>query len=84
MGQSCVSRPRGRRRFDVELAAQPLTESSGFVGGASLVTAGCEQPGTVYMQVLVDGAEIILSANGSAYRYTTDDSGVPRLCEHQG
>ena len=46
--------------------------------------AGCEQPGMAYMQVLVDGAEVILASNGVAYRYTSDGSGDPKLCEQQG
>jgi hypothetical protein len=41
---------------------------------------GCEQPGMAYIQVPVDGGEIILQAAGITYRYTMGGSRGPTLC----
>lgn len=41
---------------------------------------GCPQPGMNYIQVQVDGAEIILAANGATYRYTLGGGQGPKLC----
>lgn len=41
---------------------------------------GCPQPGMVYMQVLVDGSRIILSAGGKTYEYHSGDQRGAFLC----
>jgi hypothetical protein len=69
-----------------DLAARLQIEPAAIVAAsARLVTwpnkaAGCEQPGMAYLQVPVDGAEILLRANDSTYRYTMGGSSGPTLC----
>ncbi|MFN8443197.1 MAG: hypothetical protein U0175_20650 [Caldilineaceae bacterium] len=41
---------------------------------------GCPQPGMVYMQVLVDGSRIVLSAGGKSYEYHSGDQRGAFLC----
>lgn len=41
---------------------------------------GCPQPGMAYMQVLVDGSRIILSAGGKTYEYHSGDRRGAFLC----
>ena len=68
-------------RLNVDPASIVVTSAAEVTWPNS--AAGCEQPGMVYMQVLVDGAEIILASNGVAYRYTSDGSGDPTLCQQK-
>jgi hypothetical protein len=43
---------------------------------------GCPQDGMQYLQVLTDGSEMIFSAQGATYRYTTGGQVyIPQLCE---
>ena len=42
---------------------------------------GCPQPGMVYTQVMVDGALIQLSANGTTYSYHSGGPRAPFLCQ---
>ncbi len=42
---------------------------------------GCPQPGMQYIQVLVDGAYILLHAEGKDYPYHSGGSRAPFLCE---
>ena len=43
-------------------------------------SAGCPQPGMNYIQVQVDGTEVVLQAGGTTYRYTSGDARSPTLC----
>lgn len=43
---------------------------------------GCPQPGMAYPQTPVDGALIVLSVDGTAYRYHSGGSRGPFLCEN--
>lgn len=44
---------------------------------------GCPEPDMVYLQVVMDGAVILLDVDGTVYRYHTGGSTVvPFLCEH--
>jgi hypothetical protein len=45
---------------------------------------GCPQPGMAYPQTPVDGALIVLSVGGTAYRYHSGGSRGPFLCENAG
>jgi hypothetical protein len=45
---------------------------------------GCPQPGQSYMQVLVDGYQVILEAGGKQYDYRTNARGGFVLCEQPG
>ena len=45
-------------------------------------SAGCPQPGMMYTQVQVDGAEIILESAGISYRYTLGGTRGAALCEN--
>ncbi|MBK5332266.1 MAG: hypothetical protein JJD93_09865 [Ilumatobacteraceae bacterium] len=42
---------------------------------------GCPQPGMAYNQVMVDGALIHLSVNGTSYSYHSGGSRAPFLCQ---
>ena len=42
---------------------------------------GCPQPGQSYTQAVTDGAQIILTANGTPYDYHSGGSVQPFLCE---
>ena len=42
---------------------------------------GCPQPDRGYMQVLTDGARIVLRANGRVYHYHSGGNRKPFLCE---
>ena len=42
---------------------------------------GCPQPGMLYTQVMVDGALIQLSVDGTSYSYHSGASGAPFLCQ---
>lgn len=42
---------------------------------------GCPQPGMQYIQVLMDGAYILLNAEGKDYPYHSGGSRPPFLCE---
>ena len=42
---------------------------------------GCPQPGMLYTQVMVDGALIELSVDGTSYSYHSGASGAPFLCQ---
>lgn len=42
---------------------------------------GCPRPGENYIQVLVDGYQIIVSAGGQTLDYRTSDRGSFKLCE---
>ena len=42
---------------------------------------GCPQPGQSYMQVIVDGFQVILEAQGRSYDYRTNSRGGFVLCE---
>jgi hypothetical protein len=42
---------------------------------------GCPQPGMGYTQVMVDGALILLSVNGTSYSYHSGGSRAPFLCQ---
>ena len=43
---------------------------------------GCPQPGQSYMQVILDGFQVILEAQGRSYDYRTDTRGGLVLCEN--
>ena len=55
------------------LSAQAMSWPDGSIG--------CPQPGMVYTQVMVDGALIHLSVNGTAYSYHSGGSRAPFLCQ---
>jgi len=42
---------------------------------------GCPQPGMLYTQAIVDGAQIELSVDGTSYSYHSGSSGSPFLCQ---
>ncbi|MDQ2781859.1 MAG: hypothetical protein M3Y26_04900 [Actinomycetota bacterium] len=42
---------------------------------------GCPHPGMVYPQVMVDGAKVVLEANGHRYAYHSGGGRGPFLCE---
>jgi hypothetical protein len=42
---------------------------------------GCPKPGEMYIQVLVDGYQIMVEAGGQTYDYRTSDRGSFKLCE---
>ncbi|MCB0110457.1 MAG: hypothetical protein KDE53_31265 [Caldilineaceae bacterium] len=42
---------------------------------------GCPQPDMMYTQVLIDGMEIVLAANGEEYHYHAGGDREPFLCE---
>lgn len=44
-------------------------------------SAGCPEPGQMYMQVLTAGARFFLTVSGVEYRYHQTDGGDPFLCE---
>jgi hypothetical protein len=56
----------------VTVSARDVTWPDGAIG--------CPQPGMMYTQVQVDGAEIILQVDGISYRYTLGGSKGPTLC----
>ena len=56
----------------VTVSAENVTWPDGAIG--------CPQPGMMYTQVQVDGAEIILQVDGLSYRYTLGGSKGPTLC----
>ena len=43
-------------------------------------SAGCPQPGMNYIQVQVDGSEVVLQVAGTTYRYTSGGTRGPTLC----
>jgi hypothetical protein len=43
---------------------------------------GCPQPGRSYIQVIVDGFQVILEAQGRSYDYRTNSRGGFVLCEN--
>ena len=43
-------------------------------------SAGCPEPGQMYMQVLTAGARFFLTVSGVEYRYHQTDGGDPFLC----
>ncbi len=43
---------------------------------------GCPEPEMMYMQMLVDGARLVLEADGEAYHYHSNLAGPPRYCEN--
>lgn len=45
---------------------------------------GCPEPGKVYTQALVEGAQVILAVGGQRYDYRISDRGSFRLCEQPG
>jgi hypothetical protein len=57
----------------VTVSAQPMSWSDGSLG--------CPQPGMLYTQVMVDGALIELSVDGTSYSYHSGASGAPFLCQ---
>ena len=42
---------------------------------------GCPQPGMLYTQAIVDGAQIQLSVDSTSYSYHSGASGAPFLCQ---
>lgn len=44
-------------------------------------SVGCPRPGMMYMQVLTEGARIVLSANERIYLYHSGSDSTPTLCE---
>ena len=57
----------------VTVSAQPMEWPDGSLG--------CPQPGMLYTQVMVDGALIQLSVDGTSYSYHSGSSGAPFLCQ---
>jgi hypothetical protein len=57
----------------VIVSAQAMSWSDGSLG--------CPQPGMLYTQVMVDGALIQLSVDGTSYSYHSGASGAPFLCQ---
>jgi hypothetical protein len=41
---------------------------------------GCPEPDRMYTQALVDGFQIVLSADGEAFHYHASNDGEPFLC----
>lgn len=77
----------------VDLAVTDLTERLGV--DASVVTLvsaeqvvwrdsslGCPLPDFSYLQVLTDGARVILEVDGTEYRYHSGREKIPFLCEN--
>lgn len=65
---------RGVATDDVQLvSARSVTWNSGALG--------CPQPGRSYTQALVDGMQVVVSANGRQYDYRFGSSDNPKLCE---
>ena len=75
---SAVSDLSGRLRVDAS-AISVVSAQSTVWPDRSL---GCPQPGMVYPQVQVDGVLIVLSAQGTDYRYHSGGSRGPFLCEN--
>lgn len=42
---------------------------------------GCPQPGQSYTQALVDGMQVIVTADGTTYDYRFGTGDTPQLCE---
>ena len=84
--------PRGMEML-VDLAVTDLTERLGVDASAvTLVSAeqvmwrdsslGCPLPDFSYLQVLTDGARVILEVDGTEYRYHSGRDKIPFLCEN--
>jgi hypothetical protein len=85
--------PAGIPEAIVSAVREDLAQRSGAAPGSiHLVSAramrwndgsmGCPQPGQSYMQVIVDGFQVILEAQGHSYDYRTNGRGGFVLCEN--
>lgn len=42
---------------------------------------GCPKPGMAYIQMVIDGYQVVVTAGGKTYDYRFGASATPRLCE---
>jgi hypothetical protein len=61
---------------DVSSATVVSAERATWPNGAM----GCPKPGEVYIQVIVEGYQVMVEFDGAVYDYRVSDSGAVRLC----